>query len=114
VIDREFNAVCRAIWGYGLDDFTDDDLSQEDHARLDSLTQDRAFDFAVRHGYDLKDYVHGGWVSDWWGFTWMILAEARGLLTPETRAAAWRKYDEKLMAETNVVGVIRGKAIPFG
>jgi hypothetical protein len=30
------------------------------------------------------------------------LAEARGLLTPENRAAAWRKYDEKLMAETNV------------
>jgi hypothetical protein len=38
----------------------------------------------------------------------MILAEARGVLTPENRAAAWRKYDEKLMAETNVVGVIRG------
>jgi hypothetical protein len=38
------------------------------------------------------------------------LAEARGVLTPENRAAAWRKYDEKLMAETNVVGVIRGLA----
>jgi hypothetical protein len=112
VIDREFNAVCRAIWGYGLEDFTDDDLSPEDHAWFDSLTQERAFDFATRHGYDLKDYVHGGWVSDWWGFTWMILAEVRGLLTPETRAAAWRKYDEKLMGETNVVGVIRGRAIP--
>jgi hypothetical protein len=34
----------------------------------------------------------------------MILAEARGLLTPENQAAAWRKYDEKLMAGTNVVG----------
>jgi hypothetical protein len=34
----------------------------------------------------------------------MILAEARGVLTPENRAAAWRKYDEQLMAETNVVG----------
>jgi hypothetical protein len=31
VIDREFNAVCRAIWGYSLDDFTDDDLSPNDH-----------------------------------------------------------------------------------
>jgi hypothetical protein len=50
------------------------------------------------------DYVHGGCVTDWWGFTWMILAEARQVLTPENRAAAWRKYDEKLMAETNVVG----------
>jgi hypothetical protein len=26
-IDREFSAVCRAIWGFTLDDFTDDDLS---------------------------------------------------------------------------------------
>jgi hypothetical protein len=50
----------------------------------------------------------GGWVSDWWGFSWMILAEARGVLTPEKRTAAWRKPDEKLMSETNVVGVIRG------
>ena len=24
-IEREFNAVCRAIWGFTLDDFTDDD-----------------------------------------------------------------------------------------
>jgi hypothetical protein len=96
VTDREFSAVCRAIWGYGLDDFTDDDLSPNDHAWLDSLTQERAFDFAARHGYDLKDYTHGGWVSDW-GVTWMILAKARGMLTPENRAAAWRKYDDKLM-----------------
>jgi hypothetical protein len=108
VIDREFNAVCRAIWGYSLDDFTDDDLSPNDRAWLDNLTQELAFDFAARHGYDLKDYVHGGWVNDWWGFTWMIFAEARGVLTPECRAAACRRYDEKLMAETNVVGVIRG------
>jgi hypothetical protein len=47
-------------------------------------------------------------VGCWWGFTWMILAEARGVLTPENRAAAWRKHDEKLLAQTNVVGVIRG------
>ena len=80
------------------------------YAGLDSLTQERAFDFAARHGYDLKDYVHGGCVSDWWGFAWMILAEARGLLTPENRTAAWRKHDQKLMAETNVVGVIIGAA----
>ena len=33
-IEREFNAVCRAIWGFTLDDFTDDDLSAEDHAWL--------------------------------------------------------------------------------
>jgi hypothetical protein len=109
VIERAFNAACRAIWGYTLDDFTDDDLSREDHAWLDALTHQEAFDFAMRHGYDLKDYVHGGWVSDWWGFTWIILAEARGVLTPENRAGAWRKHDERLMAQTNVVGVIRGR-----
>ena len=51
VIDREFNAVCRAVWGYNLDDFTDDDLSPKDHAWLDSLTRERASDFAARHGH---------------------------------------------------------------
>jgi hypothetical protein len=109
LIEREFNAACRAIWGYTLDDFTDDDLSPRDHAWLDAITLQEAFDFAAHCGYDLKDYVHGGSVSDWWGFTWMILAEARGVLTPENRAAAWRKHDDKLMAQTNVVGVVRGR-----
>jgi hypothetical protein len=86
-IDREFSAVCRAIWGFTLDDFTDDDLSAEDHAWLDELTQECAIEFAAEQGYDLRDYVHGGCVADWWGFAWMILAEARGVLTPEKRAA---------------------------
>ena len=45
-IDREFSAVCRAIWGFTLDDFTDDDLSAEDHAWLDRLTRECATDFA--------------------------------------------------------------------
>jgi hypothetical protein len=49
-------------------------------------------DFAARYGYDLKDYVNGGWVSDWWGFAWMILAEARGVLTPDNRSAAWSHF----------------------
>jgi hypothetical protein len=40
-IDHEFSAVCRAIWGFTLDDFTDDDLSAEDHAWLDDLTRER-------------------------------------------------------------------------
>jgi hypothetical protein len=109
VIEREFNAVCRAIWGYTLDDFTDDALSPNDHAWLDGLTREGASDFAARYGYDLKDYVYGGWVSDWWGFAWMILAEARGVLTPENRAAAWRKHDERVMTEPKVVAVIRDR-----
>ena len=94
-LDREFSSVCRAIWGFTLDDFTDDDLSAEDHAWLDHLTQECAVVFAAEQGYDLKDYIHGGCVADWWGFTWMILAEARGVLTPEKRAAAWCKHGEK-------------------
>jgi len=94
-IDREFSSVCCAIWGFTLDDFTDDDLSAEDHAWLDQLTQECAVAFAAEQGYDLKDYIHGGCVADWWGFTWMILAEARGVLTPEKRAAAWCKHGEK-------------------
>jgi hypothetical protein len=94
-IDEEFGAVCRAIWGFTLDDFTDDDLSAEDHAWLDVLTQECAIDFAVEQGYDLRDYIHGGCVAGWWGFTWMILAEARGVLTPEKRAAAWCRHGEK-------------------
>ena len=81
--------------GLTLDDFTDDDLSPEDHLWLDGLTQECAFDFAAQQGYDLKDYIHGGFVVDWWGFTWMILAEARQVLTQEKRAAAWCRYGEK-------------------
>jgi hypothetical protein len=54
-----------------------------------------AIDFAAEQGYDLRDYVHGGCVADWWGFTWIILAEARGVLTPEKRAAAWCTHGEK-------------------
>ena len=59
------------------------------HAWLDQLTKECALEVAADQGYDLKDYIHGGFVADWWGFTWMILAEARGVLTPEKRAAAW-------------------------
>jgi hypothetical protein len=81
--------------GFTLDDFTDDDLSAEDHPWLDDLTRESATDFAAAQGYDLSDYVHGGCVAGWWGFTWMILAEARGVLTPEKRAAAWCRHGER-------------------
>lgn len=108
-IDREYNAVCRAVWEYTCDDFHDDSLSLDDHAWLDGLTAKTAYEFALQNGYDLADYNNGGTVSDWWGFAWMILAEKRGLFTPEQRTAAWAKHDAKLLAETNVIGVIRGK-----
>jgi hypothetical protein len=49
-------------------------------------------------------------VPDWWGFAWMILAEKRGLLTPEARAAAWQRYEARLRGDPKVVGVIRARA----
>ena len=106
-IDREFNSVCLTIWGYTLDDFDDDCLTKEDHAWLDQLTMQEAYQYAIENGYDLGDYTNGEIVSDWWGFVWMIFAEKRGLLTPEQQALAWKKHDERLLARENVVGVIR-------
>lgn len=109
-IDREFNAICRKVWGYTLDDFDDDQLSPADHKWLDALTQKRAASFAIENGYDFADYYNGGIITDWWGFAWMVLAEKRGLFTPEQRAAAWSKHDARLLAQaTNVIGVIRAK-----
>ena len=63
----QVRVVCRAIWGFTLDDFTDDDLSPEDHAWFDGLTQECAIEFTAEQGYDLKDYIHGGCVADSWG-----------------------------------------------
>src|SRR5262249_38742005 len=108
-IDRAFNAVCKRIWGYTLDDFDDDSLPAKDHEFLDRMTWRRASKFALQNGYDLADPRTGDIVVDWWGFVWMILAEKRGLLTPEGRAAAWRRYEAKLRAEANVAGVIRAQ-----
>jgi hypothetical protein len=106
-IDREFNSVCRTIWGYTLDDFDDDGIPKEDHDWLDELTARRAYRYAAAKGYDLGDYANGEMVSDWWGFVWMILAEDRGLLTPEQRALAWKKHDERLLAREKVIGIGR-------
>ena len=80
-IDREFNAVCLSVWGYTTDDFSDDLFSDADHAFLNSLDEAHARIFAAEQGYDLVD--DEGMLTDWWGYCWMILAEKRGLLTPE-------------------------------
>ena len=109
-IDRAFSAVCKHIWGYTLDDFDDDSLAAKDHAFLDRLTWKKAQAFALDNGYDLVDPSTGDMVPDWWGFAWMILAETRGLLTPEHRAAAWQRYETRLMEDTKVVGVIARRA----
>jgi len=103
-IDREFNAVCMSVWGYTSDDISDELFSAEDHTFLDTLDEARARIFAAAQGYDLVDDT--GMLTDWWGFCWMILAEKRGLLTAENRAAARAAIEEKYLASPNVIGVI--------
>jgi len=106
-IDREFNAVCQSVWGYTTDDVSDDLFSLEDHAWLDALDEAHARIFAAGQGYDLVD--DSGMLTDWWGYCWMILAEKRGLLTPENRAAARAEIEQKYLSAANVVGVIIGR-----
>src|ERR1700750_2071366 len=104
---REFNAVCLSVWGYTTDDFSDELFSAADHAFLDSLDEAQARIFAAEQGYDLID--DNGMLIDWWGFCWMILAEKRGLLTPENRAAARAAIEDKYLTAPNVIGVIVGR-----
>jgi hypothetical protein len=106
-IDREFNAVCRSVWGYTTDDISDDLFSVADHAFLDALDEAQARIFAAAQGYDLID--DEGMLTDWWGFCWMILAEKRGMLTPENRAASRAAIEEKYLTAPNVIGVIIGR-----
>src|SRR5215471_10382122 len=49
-IDREFNSVCRSIWGYTVDDVGDDLFSAMDHAFLDTLEEAHARIFAAEQG----------------------------------------------------------------
>ena len=106
-IDREFNAVCQSVWGYTTDDISDELFSDEDHVFLDSLDEAQARLFAAEQGYDLVE--DDGMLTDWWGYCWMILAEKRGLLTAENRAAARAQIEEKYRAAPNVIGVIVGR-----
>jgi hypothetical protein len=103
-IDREFNAVCMSVWGYTTDDFSDALFSDADHGFLDTLDEAQARIFAAEHGYDLVD--DSGMLTDWWGYCWMILAEKRGLLTPENKALARADIEEKYLSAPNVIGVI--------
>jgi hypothetical protein len=103
-IDRAFDAVCRSIWGYAIDDVSDQLFSAEDHAWLDALDEARARIFAAEQGYDLID--DNGMLTDWWGYCWMILAEMRGLLTPENRAASRTALEDYYLATPNVIGVV--------
>jgi hypothetical protein len=78
-----------------LGHFTDDDLSPEDHAWLDQLTQECAIEFASEQGYDLKNYIHGGCVADGWGFHVVDPGRGERCADPEKRAAAWCRHGEK-------------------
>jgi hypothetical protein len=106
-IDRAFNAVCQSVWGYSTDDISDQLFSAQDHAFLDNLDEAHARIFAAAAGYDLVD--DEGMLTDWWGFCWMILAEKRGLLTAENRAAARAAIEERYLAAPYVIGVIVGR-----
>src|ERR1700761_5994613 len=105
--DREFNAVCMSVWGYTIDDIGDELFSIDDHAFLDTLDEAHARIFAAERGYDLVD--DSGMLTDWWGFCWMILAEKRGLLTPDNRAASRAAIEEKYLTAPNVIRVIVGR-----
>ena len=96
-----------SVWGYTTDDISDELFSDEDHAFLDTLDEAHARIFAAEQGYDLVD--DQGMLTDWWGYCWMILAEKRGLLTPENRAAARAAIEEKYLTAPNVIGVIVGR-----
>jgi hypothetical protein len=106
-IDREFNAVCQSVWGFCTDDISDQLFSAADHSFLDGLDEAHARIFAAEAGYDLVD--DEGMLTDWWGFCWMILAEKRGLLTSENRAATRAAIEERYLAAPNVIGVIVGR-----
>src|SRR3979490_981770 len=106
-IDPEFNAVCMSVWGSTTDDFSAGLFSGADPAWLGSLDEAHARIFAAQAGYDLVD--DQGMLTDWWGYCWMILAEKRGLLTAENRAAARAAIEEKYLSAPNVIGVIVGR-----
>ena len=106
-IDRAFDAACVSVWGYTLDDVGDELFSIADHAWLDTLDEATARIFAAGQGYDLVD--DDGMLTDWWGFCWMMLAEKRGLLTPDNRTAARFAREEQLRRAPNVIGVIVGR-----
>ena len=48
-IDREFNAVCRSVWGYTTDDISDDLFPVGDHAFLTALDEEQAPNVASAH-----------------------------------------------------------------
>src|SRR3569833_1311091 len=106
-IDRAFNAGCLSVWGYTIEDISDDMLAPADHEFLDTLDEYRARLFAAEHGYVL---LGDEWIlSDWWGDCWRILAEMRGVRTPENRAAARLEWVDRFRSVPNVIGVIVGR-----
>ena len=105
-IDREFDAVCASIWGYTIDDISDELFSPADHAFLDTLDEAQARIFAAQAGYDLVDDAgtHGlvGLLLDDPG------REARPAHAGEPRRCTRRDRGE-ISHGANVIGVIVGR-----
>lgn len=100
-IDREFNAVCMSIWGYTTEHATSRTSCSPSKITLSWIRwMKRMRRSSQATSCDLVD--DEGMLTDWWGFCWMILAEKRGLLTPENRAAA-RDVEEKYLTAPNVI-----------
>src|SRR5712672_1339330 len=81
---------------------------------FDSFALTRIADFArslsrLHQASRRQPIDDNGMLTDWWGYCWMILAEKRGLLTPENRSAARAAIEEKYLTAPNVIGVIVGR-----
>src|SRR3569623_1818666 len=103
-IDRAFYAVCLSVWGYTIEDISDAMLAPDDHELLDTLDEYSARMIATEHSYDLLG--DEGILTDCWGYCWLILAEQRGLLSPENRAAARLEWVDRFRSVPNVIVII--------
>lgn len=111
-LEEAFDDACRNIWpGYTLDNVDEDLLPANDHKWLETLTGAEGQSYALSRGYDLRvNPQHSEiLIEQWFGFNWMILAEERGLLTPEHKAAYALKCDAENFLETKQSGVISGR-----
>lgn len=111
-LDRAFDEACRIIWpGYTLDDLDEDLLSAADQKWFEDLTGAAGQSYALSRGYDLRANPRHSeiLIEQWFGFVWMILAEERGLLTPEHKAAYALKREAEDFLENKQSGVISGR-----
>jgi hypothetical protein len=108
-LDDELYAVCKKVWGYTPDDVDESLLSAADTEWFEQLDDFDAADFAEEHGYDLYIEDTDRILHDWGTFAFMILAEARGLLTPENKAAYALKREAEQFIDNKSRGVLNGR-----